>query len=364
VAENPDKDQKTEEATPRRLQEAREKGQVALSMELLAALLMLGWMMGLVLFGDRIARGVASSIASSIETLGSLGTDELELKEFAAVVMQAAKVGGGALGAMLIPLMLLGVLAGYGQVGFKIAPKAVAFDGSKLSPMKGLQKIFSARSVVRTSLAAAKILAIAAVMGAIAWTQLDEITTLAGTDLGPALAGIGHVAMRCCIGAIVTIIALALLDFAFQRHQHTRDMRMSKQEVKDELKSSEGDPHLRARVRRVQREMASRRMMAEVPEATVVVTNPTHYAVALKYDDEERDAKAAPRVVAKGVDFVAERIKEIAREAGVVCYEDVPLARALHAQCELGDEVPVDLYRAVAGVLAYVYRVQGKEVPA
>jgi len=131
------------------------------------------------------------------------------------------------------------------------------------------------------------------------------------------------------------------------------------------MKNSEGDPHLKARVRRVQREMASRRMMADVPKATVVVTNPTHYAVALRYDrDEETGAgRGAPVVVAKGVDHVAERIKEIAREAEVLCYEDVPLARALHAQCEIGDEIPVDLFQAVATVLAYVYRVQGEQTP-
>jgi flagellar biosynthetic protein FlhB len=137
---------------------------------------------------------------------------------------------------------------------------------------------------------------------------------------------------------------------------------MSKQEVRDEMKSTEGDPHLKGRIRRVQRELAARRMMADVPTATVVVTNPTHYAVALRYEDEERSQRSAPRVVAKGVDHLAQRIKELARESGVPLYEDVPLARALHAQCELGDQVPVDLYEAVAGVLAYVYRVQGEVV--
>jgi flagellar biosynthetic protein FlhB len=220
--------------------------------------------------------------------------------------------------------------------------------------------MLSARSVVRTGLAILKIAAIAGVMATIAWLQLGDITTLGGGELGPVLAGTGYVAARCVAGAIGVVVLLAVLDLLFQRHQHGRDLRMSKQEVRDEMKSTEGDPHLKGRIRRVQRELAARRMMADVPTATVVVTNPTHYAVALRYEDEERSQRSAPRVVAKGVDHLARRIKELAREAGVPLYEDVPLARALHAQCELGDQVPVDLYEAVAGVLAYVYRVQGE----
>jgi flagellar biosynthetic protein FlhB len=361
VAENQDKDQKTEEATPRRRQEAREKGQVPLSTELLAALLLAGWMLGFVVYGGSLARAAGGVMSSTIRNLGTLGTGELDMQDFVGVLRDTASSVSPAMAIFLLPLLLLGVLLGYGQIGFQITPKAVAFDFAKLNPIKGLGRLFSMRSVVRTSLALTKITLIGVVMATIAWTQIDEISRLDGTDVGPVLAGIGHVTLRCLAGALVTIVALALLDMSFQRYQHGVDLRMTKQEIKDELKSTEGDPHLRGRIRRVQREMASRRMMADVPDATVVVTNPTHYAVALSYDDKERDLRSAPRVVAKGVDFVAQRIKEIARDAGVVCYEDVPLARALHAQCEIGDEIPLDLYQAVASVLAYVYGVQGEQ---
>ncbi len=138
---------------------------------------------------------------------------------------------------------------------------------------------------------------------------------------------------------------------------------MTKQEIKEELKNIDGDPHVKARIRQIQREMASKRMMTAVPDATVVVTNPSHYAVALRYDRDRPDERA-PEVVAKGMDFLAQRIKEVAADNGVVCFEDVPLARALHAQCEIGDEIPEDLFEAVASVLAYVYRVQGEPVMA
>jgi flagellar biosynthesis protein FlhB len=174
--------------------------------------------------------------------------------------------------------------------------------------------------------------------------------------LGPALVAIGRIVSRAAVAGVIVITLLALFDLWFQRAQHAKEMKMSKKELRDEHKSSEGDPMVKARIRQVQREVASQRMMEEVPNATVVVTNPTHFAVALRYTSEEG---GAPRVVAKGVDEIARKIKDVAREAGVLVYEDPPLARALHRGCQIGDEVPEELFQAVAGVLAYVYRVQG-----
>jgi flagellar biosynthetic protein FlhB len=167
------------------------------------------------------------------------------------------------------------------------------------------------------------------------------------------------------------VATIALGDFVYQRWQHENELKMTKHEIKDELKRAEGDPHVKARVRQIQRELARRRMMSEVPKATVVITNPTHYAVALRYDRDASPARGtnvsarrAPYVVAKGADLVAERIKQVAREADVTCYEDVALARALHAGVEIGQEIPEELYQAVASVLAYVYRVQRKPLAA
>ena len=161
--------------------------------------------------------------------------------------------------------------------------------------------------------------------------------------------------------AVLTVVALAVIDLVYQRFQHKQDMRMTRKEVRDEQKNTDGDPQVKARIRRVQREMASRRMMQDVPDATVVITNPEHYAVALQYSE---GGGSAPRVVAKGVDEVAQRIKAVAREHGVFLFENPPLARALHRQAEIGDPIPEGLYQAVANVLAYVFRVQGRAAGA
>jgi flagellar biosynthetic protein FlhB len=361
MAETEDADQRTEQATPRRRLEAREKGQVPLSMELIAALLLIAWTALLALGGGTLGRAIGGALGGSLEQLGQLGRQELSVANAAALVGDVGLHVGRVMLVLSAPLVLFGALAGYVQVGFQVTPKAIEADPAKLNPLKGLQRMFSARTVMRTTLAFAKLSVIAGVMALVAWSQLDRIVALAGSDLGPALAGVGHIALRCVAGALAAVLVLAAADAAFQRWQHERDLRMTRQELREELKNLEGDPHIRARIRRVQRELASRRMMADVPKATVVVTNPTHYAVALRYEraPEGGRASGAPRVVAKGLDAVAQRIKEVAREAGVLCYEDVPLARALHARCEIGEEVPVDLFQAVAEVLAYVYRIQG-----
>jgi flagellar biosynthetic protein FlhB len=197
----------------------------------------------------------------------------------------------------------------------------------------------------------------------VALAHLGELSAMPGTDLGTALAMGANILVRCLIAGVLAMLSLALVDLVFQRLQHTKELRMTKKEVKDELKSTDGDPHVKSRIRQIQRELASRRMMADVPKATVVVTNPTHFAVALHYDRIGENG-GAPYVVAKGVDLVAQRIKEVAREAGVIVYEDRPLARALHASTEIGDVIPAELFQAVASVLAYVYRIQGEPVPA
>lgn len=358
-----EKDEQTEAATPRRRSEAREKGQVPMSQELVAALLLCGWAASFTFAGGGLARALGGQLQQSFEGLRQVGTGELSIPAAAELLGQVGFDASGALFVLLAPLFLFGVLAAYGQIGFQITPKALEADLARLNPIKGMGRLFSARSAVRTGLALGKLTLIFVAMAAAAWTQIEEIVSLSGSDIGPVLAGVGSIALRAVAGALIAILALALCDMAFQRWQHERDLRMSKQQVREEVKSLEGDPHIRARIRRVQRELASRRQMADVPDATVVVTNPTHYAVALRYESPEEGAPGAPKVVAKGVDHVAQRIKELARESHVLCYEDVPLARALHARCEVGDEIPVDLYQAVAEVLAYVFRLQNEMEP-
>ena len=361
----PDKDQKTEEATPRRRQEAREKGQVAMSTEFVAAMMMLCALGTWTFAGPSLAEAAGECFVLACNDVPSLALSDMDTAQAGEIMMRGAKVIALPFSLLVLPMLVIGALVGYGQVGFQIAPKAVSFDLNKLDPMKGFGRMFSARSFMRTLLAALKISVVVTTIGLIAWDQVPRMSALIGGDVWQVLGGLIAVLARCAIGALVAIIVLSVIDLVFQRVQHAKDLRMSKQELKEEYKTTEGDPHLKARIRQIQRDLATRRMMDDVPGATVVVTNPTHYAVAIQYDRSVDALEGrAPRVVAKGVDHVAQRIKKVASEAGVILYEDVPLARALHAQVEIGDQIPEDLFHAVAQVLSYVFRMKGESVTA
>jgi flagellar biosynthetic protein FlhB len=359
MAEDVDKQDKTEDATPRRREEARERGQVALSSEVLSAGSLVAGLGALLLAGGLIAASTASAVVDAAHGLGVGPLEDLEVRGATALLQAYARPAGLALAAFVVPMALIVVLSGYAQVGLRITPKAMEWKLERLDPSKNVGKVFSKRGVVRTSSALLKIVLIGVTMGVTAWTQLPRVAGLEGSELGPVLAGMGQIALRATIAAIVAIVVVAICDFAWQRWQHEQELRMSRKELRDEHKNTDGDPQVKSRIRQLQREMARSRMMAEVPKATVVITNPTHYAVALRYDREQGSAAGrAPRVVAKGVERVAQRIKQVAAEAGVPCYEDVPLARALHAQVEIGDEIPERCYQAVAAALAYVFRVR------
>jgi flagellar biosynthetic protein FlhB len=364
MAEDDDKDDKTEDATPRRREESREGGQVALSTEIVAAASLSACIGLLVVGGGLLAAHSGVLIRDSVESLALHGRDDLSAVDMAGMVTASFRSMAWPVAAMSLPIAGVVMFASYAQIGIQIAPKAITWNPGRLDPTKGWSRIFSMRSVVRTIAALLKILLVTTAAAAVAWHELPNVASLVNSDLGPALMGIGRVLLHCALGSLVAIVAIAGFDFGFQRWQHERDIRMSKRDIKDEVKMTEGDPHIKAKVRQVQREMARRRMMAEVPKATVVITNPTHYAVALRYERDTNELKnRAPVVVAKGVDLVAQRIKQVAREADVPLHEDVPLARALHAQVEIGQEVPEALFQAVAGVLAYVFRVRDAARP-
>ena len=369
MAEGTEKDEKTEDATPRRRTEAREKGQVALSSELLVAIALCVGFGALAIGGGAIAASSGATIERSLATLGTRATADLSIGDTVGAIAATAAPVALPLLAIVVPLLAVALLVGYGQVGFQVTPRAIAWDLARLDPIKGWSRIASRRSLVRAGLALVKIAAIGTTVAVVAWNDVGRIAALTGSELGPMLAGLGKVVLHGAVAALIAIVAIALVDFGFQRWQHETELKMSKKEIKEEMRSSEGDPQLKARIRQLQREMARRRMMSDVPTATVVVTNPTHYAVALRYDRDEGSAGGsarprAPRVVAKGADHLAQRIKEVARGAGVPCYEDVALARALHARVEIGDEIPEALYQSVATVLAYVYRLRTPEAVA
>lgn len=364
MSDEPDREEKTEEATPRKREEAREQGQVALSQEVGSAAMLAGAVLVILVAGAWIAKATGVLVVKSLTGLGERGVGEISVPEVSVMLADAAGALGWQALALIVPLFVIGLLLSYVQVGFQITPKAIEWNPSRLDPIAGMKRIFSLQSVVRTFSALLKITLICTAVALTAWYELPSIVALHDSELGPVLRAIGMILLRCTLAALAVAAIIAVADFAWQRFRHDRDLRMTKKEVRDELKNTEGDPHIKARIRSIQRERARSRMMQDVPKATVVITNPTHYAVALAYDKEDDAAQRpgrrrnAPYVIAKGVDAVAQKIKEVARENEILLYEDVPLARALHAQVDIGDEIPEQFYQAVAAVLAYVYRVK------
>lgn len=346
--------ERTEAATPKRRQEARREGRVGKSVDLTVAPAFLGGLLILQAVGSGFLPSMDGIFRHSIALAGSRELTIPELQPF------AWTLGFQAL-ALVAPLMLgvvaITLVAGVGQVGVLFSAKAVAPQVSRLNPLSGLQRLVSPRGLVELLKAVVKIVLIGAVGFSVLSANQAQLVALIA--LPPALAAgtiaaIGvEIALKCGLAYLV----LAALDYFYQRFEFEKSIRMSKEEVKQEIKQQEGSPEIKARIKRIQREMATRRMMAKVPKAAVVVTNPTHYAVALAYDAV---ADAAPRVVAKGVDLIALQIKRVAAEHEVPCVENVDLARTLYATVELDHEIPSELYQAVAEVLAYIYRQRGK----
>lgn len=338
--------------TEKRLADAKREGQVARSRDL-AHLLLLG------------AAGAALFALSAPLANSSLKVVSVGLSFDAATVADPANMGARMVQLVetsLLPLLPLlasvlvaAIAAPLALGGWLFAPSLLGFKASRLSPANGLKRIFSLAAVVDLAKVVVVALLLAAVGGTYLYTRLPQIAQLALESLPAAISDFGWLLAVGFAALVATLAASAAIDVPFQIFQHRSRLKMTLEEVRRESKETEGDPHVKARVRSVQREMARRRMMAAVPTADVVVTNPTHYAVALKYREGQQ---AAPIVVAKGADAVAERIKELARAHGVPQLEAPALARALHRHVELGAEIPVALYNAVAQVLAYVFQLQ------
>ncbi|MGZ3684841.1 MAG: EscU/YscU/HrcU family type III secretion system export apparatus switch protein, partial [Bdellovibrionota bacterium] len=250
-----------------------------------------------------------------------------------------------------------GVLGSVVQFGFLFTWAPLTPDVNRINPLSGFQRVASTQSLVEGFKSLIKLIAVVSVTYMLLKTEMLGSSSMSDMESGAFMAYMTSTAFRLVGGVCVGLFVVAALDFAYQKYRYRQGLMMTKQEVKQEHKQREGDPLLKARIRSLQREMARKRMMQDVPKADVIVTNPTHIAVALKYDAEKM---AAPRVIAKGADLVAQRIKEVARKNGIPIVENVPLARALHKSVKVGKTVPRSLYQAVAEVLAYVYRLKGK----
>jgi len=262
---------------------------------------------------------------------------------------------------VLLPVFGAALVAGVAinliQVGFLFTTKPLGMKLNRISPIGGFKRMFSSKTLVDLLKSILKII----LLGYVAYSDyrnlLDEFPTYVGRDIYTTFIQIMRTAFLTALKMCIVMIFIALADYLYTWWKYEKDLRMTKQEVKDEYKMMEGDPQIKGKIRAKQRQMSAMRMMSRVPEADVVITNPTHYAVALKYDDK---VSSAPVVIAKGQDYIARKIKEIALEAGVEIVENPPLAQSLFALCEIDDEIPADLYQAVADILVFVYRQKGK----
>ncbi|MFC5558075.1 flagellar biosynthesis protein FlhB [Ureibacillus thermophilus] len=347
--------EKTEKATPKKRRDARKKGQVVKSQDLSAAILLLVLFLFLIFMAPIMFKGFFSFFIQYYEkyilfenvtadTIMNLYVDSL--MKMAVIILPVIAVA-----------MVVGVFSNVLQFGFLFTTETLKLDLKKIDPIKGIKKIISVRAVVNLIKSLLKVAFIGTVTGIIIWMNLDNVLSLAFHNPWNTLTIVAKLTAMMGIASAITLLIVAILDYIYEKFEYERNLRMSKQDIKDEYKNTEGDPLIKSKIKQRQREMAMRRMMQEVPKADVVITNPTHYAVALRYDDESMDA---PKVVAKGVDFVAQKIKLIAKENDVVLVENRPLARALYDQVEIGEEVPEEFFKAVAEILAYVYRIKRK----
>lgn len=343
---------KTHEATPRKLEEAQRKGQFVVSSELSSGLItLIGatilWLQGRNIW-ENIERMGRYWFHGSATTEWTVGAAQIAIHVAAVDMMKIA-------GPLACGLFLTGIVTSLIQSGFHVTFEPLLPNWEKLSPFSGWSRLFSLRSVIR---GVSAILRAAAVGGIAYWIverRLGLIIHSYRTSLRDLAAEAWYLCMQLAVAVGGCLVLLGLLDLIFQKWKHLQDLRMTLEEVRDEQKQDNGDPHLNARIRKIQREMSQRRMLDDVAGATVVLTNPTHLAVAIRYD---RDTMQAPTVVAKGADHLAKRIVERAREHGVPVLERKPLARALYATIEIGMEIPAELYRAIAEVFVYINKIR------
>jgi flagellar biosynthesis protein FlhB len=346
--------EKTEKATPKRRNDERKKGRVAKSQDVNTAFLLLFVFILMAVFAGLMKDNMLALFQHTFtEYLNWELTETSVFQIFTESIIQFAKIVG--------PVMLIAIIAGVAsnlmQIGFLITTEPLKFDLKKIDPIQGAKRIFSIRALVELLKSLLKIVIIGTVTFFVIWMYKDEMMMVAFKNVESALSFFGRVTLIMGIAATIALLLLAVFDYAYQRFDFEKNIRMSKQDIRDEYKNIEGDPLIKSKIKEKQRQIAMRRMMSEIPNADVVITNPTHFAIAIKYDENKA---SAPYVIAKGVDHIAFKIKEIAKANHVVTVENRPLARSLYASVEIGEAIPEEFYQAVAEVLAYVYRMEKK----
>ena len=344
--------EKTEKATPKKLREVRKKGQVAQSKEVTTVLVLFSSLCVLFFSASWILLNLTRFMGGFLKKIGTLNYRQCVSLPLLIEAFQSVLI-------ILMPIMIVVMIAGVAgnllQFGFMYSSEPLIPKLSKLDPIKGMKKLFSLKSLVELVKMVFKVFLVGYIAFLVIKSELDIVPSLVEMDLRDVISFIASMSFNIWLYACLALLLLALMDYLYQRWQFEKDNKMSKQEVKDESKRSEGDPSVKARIRNIQREMSQRRMMDKIPEADVIITNPTSLAVALQFDSKKM---IAPCVLAKGSDFIAEKIKTIARENEIPIVEDKPLAQVLYKVVEIGEFIPENLYRAVAEVLAYIYRLK------
>lgn len=344
--------EKTEKATPKKKQESRRKGEVAKSMEIPGAFILFFTFLFLFLFGGFFESRLINLFKVSFHEymLWDL-TVSNSVQIFAEIIYQGLIL----LAPIFAITMIIAFLGNYVQIGLLLSSDPLMMKLNKLNPIEGAKRIFAMRAVVEFLKSILKIIVIGVIVSFTLWNQRMEIVSLSSLPLNQILTYVAHITVILGLQVGIVLIILAVFDYMYQKYDFEKNQRMSKQDIKDEYKKSEGDPLIKGKIREKQRRMAMQRMMQEIPKADVIITNPTHFAVAVRYDVNQMEA---PTVIAKGQDYIALKIKEIAKEHNIITMENKPLARALFQQVEIGQSIPNDLFQAVAEVLAYVYKIK------
>lgn len=349
-------EEKTESATPKRRHEAREKGQVAKSREIVTAVLLLSTFLAMRIFADSVFNNLTELLrfffSIPVEIENAVKINDLT-KIYIHCVLVFAKV--------MAPILLLtasvAIAANYLQVGFIFTLKPLMPKFNKLNPIEGFKNIVSKNAFVEFLKSLMKVGIIGYVIFSYLKNNFVVIPELLAMDMMSTASFIGNTIVNTGIRVSIVLFIISIIDYGYQFWQFEKNLKMSKQEIKEEYKMTDGNPQIKAKIREKQRQMSLRRMMTEVPKADVVITNPTHFALAVKYDASKSDA---PMVIAKGKDLIAQKIKEIAKENKVPIVENKPLAQALYKTVDIGEMVPAELYKAVAEVLAFVYNLKNK----
>ena len=341
--------EKTEEPTPKKLEDARKEGNVPKSMEVVGFIILLLASIIMVFY----LKIVIVRIEEYFEFIYYMIGKELTIRGFYHIVLKTLEYFFIILLPVMLVIVLAAVIGNVSQFGFLFTTKPITPNFDKINPIKGFKKLFSLKTIVEGIKTTLKVFIAFGIGFWLFSTFLSQIPSLELMSMFEQLKWFDNKAAIIIFSMLGVFFVFAIIDLIYQRYSYKKSLRMSKQEIKDEFKQTEGNPEVKAKIRQLQREMAKKRMMSEVPKADVVITNPTHYAVAIRYDKEKEDA---PRVVAKGIDNLALKIKEIAREYDVMIVENPPLARELYKSVEIDEIIPPKLYKAVAVVLAYVYK--------